>query len=308
MGRKSIDLASETDPQWVHVILENFDEFLCDHANCERKASALAMCLVVKHPDRERIVPSLIALADAYQKGNPKPSRCELPVEPLSVDDATRLAEMLLGRGDRATKRFANRIGQESGGSPFFVWELAQHVQEDSSPAGASLELDEVIWTRVNRLPTETRLLLEVFAVAGRPMRLGFDDGCELALEGDDGPPILFEIHRLPGPLQIATRVPPGEMAHYVELAVDGTPLDEPVRTLQPGSRVVVVEDVVTTGQSTIKAIERAREAGLEVVQVVALVDREEDNGRQNILRHEVSFEALFTIGQLMAIYRAETP
>ena len=63
MGRKSIDLLSATHPDWVNVILENFDEFLQDHANCERKASALAMSLVVKHPDRKLIIPQLIDLA-----------------------------------------------------------------------------------------------------------------------------------------------------------------------------------------------------------------------------------------------------
>ena len=63
MGRKSVDLLSATHPDWVNVILENFDEFLQDHANCERKASALAMSLVVKHPDRKLIIPQLIDLA-----------------------------------------------------------------------------------------------------------------------------------------------------------------------------------------------------------------------------------------------------
>lgn len=63
MTRRSIDLAVDTDPAWVEVILSNFDAFVQDHANCERKASALAMSLVVKHPDRTRIIPSLIALA-----------------------------------------------------------------------------------------------------------------------------------------------------------------------------------------------------------------------------------------------------
>ena len=63
MARKSIDLLIATDPDWVQVILDNFDAFIQDHANCERKASALAMSLVVKHPDRTRIISSLIALA-----------------------------------------------------------------------------------------------------------------------------------------------------------------------------------------------------------------------------------------------------
>lgn len=63
MAKKSVDLQSKTDPNWVNVILENFDAFLQDHANCERKASALAMSLVVKYPDRDRIIPDLITLA-----------------------------------------------------------------------------------------------------------------------------------------------------------------------------------------------------------------------------------------------------
>ncbi len=43
---------------------------------------------------------------------------------------------------------------------------------------------------------------------------------------------------------------------------------------LEPGERCLVVEDVVTTGGSTIKAIERVREEGHEVVGVLAILDR----------------------------------
>ena len=43
---------------------------------------------------------------------------------------------------------------------------------------------------------------------------------------------------------------------------------------LEPGARCLVVEDVVTTGGSTVKAIERVREDGLEVVGVVCVLDR----------------------------------
>ncbi|MBT8131540.1 MAG: tRNA-(ms[2]io[6]A)-hydroxylase [Gammaproteobacteria bacterium] len=63
MTRKSIDLVVATDPAWVRVPLANFDEFIMDHANCERKASALAMSLVMKYADRPAIIPGLIDLA-----------------------------------------------------------------------------------------------------------------------------------------------------------------------------------------------------------------------------------------------------
>ncbi|MDX1432486.1 MAG: tRNA isopentenyl-2-thiomethyl-A-37 hydroxylase MiaE, partial [Gammaproteobacteria bacterium] len=63
MTRRSRDLLVATHPDWVHAVLADFDAFVQDHANCERKASALAMSLVVKHPDRTAIIPTLIALA-----------------------------------------------------------------------------------------------------------------------------------------------------------------------------------------------------------------------------------------------------
>ncbi len=44
-------------------------------------------------------------------------------------------------------------------------------------------------------------------------------------------------------------------------------------------AQVVVVDDVVTSGGSTIQAIQKCRDAGLEVVQVLVLVDREQDDG-----------------------------
>jgi tRNA-(ms[2]io[6]A)-hydroxylase len=63
MGKFSVELQCTTDPDWVETILERFDEFLPDHANCERKASALALSMIVKQPDRVRIIPTLIAIA-----------------------------------------------------------------------------------------------------------------------------------------------------------------------------------------------------------------------------------------------------
>jgi orotate phosphoribosyltransferase len=59
------------------------------------------------------------------------------------------------------------------------------------------------------------------------------------------------------------------------------------------GARVCVLEDVVTTGGSTIKAIERCREEGLDVRGVVALVDREE-GGKAAVEAEGVALRALF--------------
>jgi len=73
---------------------------------------------------------------------------------------------------------------------------------------------------------------------------------------------------------------------------------------VRPGDRVVILDDVITTGGSTINAILRAREAGLAIDRVIALIDREEENGRQNIEAHVGRVEALLTRTEIMARYR----
>lgn len=70
---------------------------------------------------------------------------------------------------------------------------------------------------------------------------------------------------------------------------------------LTEGARVVVIDDVATTGGSTIKAIERAREQGLVVERAVVLVDRQE-GGLDNICRHVPDTKALITRDDLLAV------
>ena len=65
----------------------------------------------------------------------------------------------------------------------------------------------------------------------------------------------------------------------------------------QEGARVVIVDDVCTTGASTIHAIHAAREAGMIVAAVVCLVERQEANGRPAVeaAAEDAPFFALFT-------------
>jgi orotate phosphoribosyltransferase len=69
--------------------------------------------------------------------------------------------------------------------------------------------------------------------------------------------------------------------------------------TIPDGSRVAVLEDVVTTGGSALKAIERCRAEKLEVVGCFALVDREE-GGREAIEASGVPLDALFARGDFL--------
>ena len=71
-------------------------------------------------------------------------------------------------------------------------------------------------------------------------------------------------------------------------------------KNFKPGARVVIVEDVVTSGGSSLKAIKRAEEEGLKVLGVVTLVDREE-GGRENIEKEGYWLKAIFTKAEVLA-------
>ncbi|NRA63669.1 MAG: tRNA-(ms[2]io[6]A)-hydroxylase [Pseudobacteriovorax sp.] len=60
---ENLPLLSKTSSDWHQCALSRFDEFLVDHAACERKASALAMSFVVKYADRPALVEPMICLA-----------------------------------------------------------------------------------------------------------------------------------------------------------------------------------------------------------------------------------------------------
>jgi tRNA-(ms[2]io[6]A)-hydroxylase len=58
--KQRIDLKCESSKEWVDTVMSDFNAFLQDHANCERKASSMAMSFVAKFPDRLEIIPELI--------------------------------------------------------------------------------------------------------------------------------------------------------------------------------------------------------------------------------------------------------
>lgn len=70
-------------------------------------------------------------------------------------------------------------------------------------------------------------------------------------------------------------------------------------KNLPAGTKVVIVEDVVTTGGSSMKAVNRAKEEGLDVLGIVTLVDREE-GGRENIEAEGYWLRSIFTKSELV--------
>ena len=67
---------------------------------------------------------------------------------------------------------------------------------------------------------------------------------------------------------------------------------------LSPGDSVVIVDDVITTGGSTIQAIDAIEEAGGHVAFVLVLVDRQE-GGRENIEKRGPKVVSIFTRADL---------
>jgi len=67
---------------------------------------------------------------------------------------------------------------------------------------------------------------------------------------------------------------------------------------LEPGDRVTFVEDVATTGGQALEAAKVLRDAGAEVLAIIATIDRLE-GARENIEREGIRFDALFTVRDL---------
>ncbi|MEN8264812.1 MAG: phosphoribosyltransferase family protein, partial [Nitrospirota bacterium] len=74
---------------------------------------------------------------------------------------------------------------------------------------------------------------------------------------------------------------------------------------VKEGDRVVIIEDVITTGGSTIKAIDRAKKCGLKIQGVVVLIDRLE-GGKKAIESHGIKVEVLLTKDEIFKAYKGK--
>ena len=74
---------------------------------------------------------------------------------------------------------------------------------------------------------------------------------------------------------------------------------------IKKGDAVLIIEDVITTGGSTIEAIKKARECGLKVKGVVVLIDRQE-GGREAIEKMKAPVKVLLTKEEIFRAYKAQ--
>ncbi|GAB6267448.1 MAG: orotate phosphoribosyltransferase [Smithella sp.] len=78
---------------------------------------------------------------------------------------------------------------------------------------------------------------------------------------------------------------------HGTKSAIEGN--------VRSGEKVAIIDDVITTGASTITAIEQARKEGLKVELVITLIDREE-GGKENILQHVDNIKSILSRTEVM--------
>ena len=136
--------------------------------------------------------------------------------------------------------------------------------------AEGALALGRLLW---QRLPQDTS------AVAG--LTLGADPMVSAVS-------IVSAYEDRPIPALIIRKQPKG---HGTKAYIEGP-------SLESGAKTVVLEDVVTTGNSALTAVERLRDAGYEVSQILALVDRQQ-GGSQLYQAKGIEFQALFSIEDL---------
>lgn len=80
----------------------------------------------------------------------------------------------------------------------------------------------------------------------------------------------------------------------------------EGLSNFTPGTKVAMLEDVVTTGGTLVTACGRVRDAGLEIVAVLTVLDRQE-GGRENLAKAGYELESIFTRADLVAAKRGRS-
>jgi len=141
-----------------------------------RPADAPVLLLVGSYRSEYATISPFLRVLLQESAGSPARDHREVPVEPLTLAEGRELALQLIGQDDPAAVALAETIVRESGGSPYFVYELVEYLKEggelgEGGTLSSHFSLDSVLGRRIGRLPAEAESLLEVLAVAGQPLR-----------------------------------------------------------------------------------------------------------------------------------------
>ncbi len=130
--------------------------------------------------------PCLAAFLDIERQSAESIDWRTIDVEPLSFDESKELAALLLPTGGSAD---VERVARESRGSPYFVHELVTYTRDPNTDETTSGDLDSMLANRVARLSLPAQRLLQIVALAGKPVPL--DNAFDAAALADEAPAAL---------------------------------------------------------------------------------------------------------------------
>lgn len=186
-------LRSVTDPAWLQLAVERFDEVLVDHAHCEKKAAASAMMLVSAYPDHDRLVKRMARLAheelrhfrqvydlisarglslgkdegDPYAQAlikrvrtTPAERRMDRLLVSALIEARSCERLQLLGEAlpDEELRRFYSTLARAEAGHATLFFDLAVHYDERSRVEARLVELAEEEAAIVASLPIAPRI------------------------------------------------------------------------------------------------------------------------------------------------------
>jgi tRNA-(ms[2]io[6]A)-hydroxylase len=167
-GEGPVILRSATDPRWLPLALEHFDQVLADHAHCEKKAAANALSLLQAYPELEGLPAQMARLAreesahlakvlelmedrgltlnrdggDPYAQG--LQAHVRTPAEARKVDrllvaaiiearSCERLALLASGLTDPRLARFYGELAQSEDGHQHLFFQLAVKTSDEAT-------------------------------------------------------------------------------------------------------------------------------------------------------------------------------
>ena len=133
-----------------------------------RPPQAPAILLLLAH--REEDARTAPFLGELEKRWPGAAESLDVPVGPLELPQAKRLALALLGSNDASAQEMAEAVALESEGSPFLVEELARSSTRELLTADARVTLEDVVARRLAELPQAARKVVEMVAVGGRPL------------------------------------------------------------------------------------------------------------------------------------------
>ncbi len=156
-----LDLLRPPDPPALLLLV-------CYRSEEVYRSEALRVLLGTRESDAEALRGSWDGSGSGFHHADA--DLVELAIDALGRDEAEELALARLGKDTPASRELAAAIARESRGNPFFVDELVRYVQAGVATEMTDLRLEDVMCARFDQLGPDARRLLEIVALAARPL------------------------------------------------------------------------------------------------------------------------------------------